>query len=392
MSNTAQPKRWPPERADNAEDTVPVPPTVAPNVVPIRIDAGHDPLDSFNSEDAPAAPPLPPSAASSPSVAIPPAVKTKWLIGFGACFAIAAMAAAAFFARGREVIPPPTQASPLSGHAVLNSRPDGAVVIVDGVSRGVTPLDLELSAGMHEAIFRVESSERRIALKVDGGTRVSENVDVPVGTTSSGALEIVSDPSGARVTVDGTAVGSTPLTLRSLTPARHSVTVTQGSTVVTRGVEVSAGATASVFVSLTPQGGATGMLAVESLLELRILENGRLLGLSNGAPIAVTSGKHQFELVNDALEVRLSRSATVEAGKSTRMTVGLPNGTLSVNASPWAEVFVDGRTVGVTPLGSLSLAIGSHEIVWRHPQLGERRQTVVVGAQTPTRVTTDLNR
>jgi hypothetical protein len=55
-------------------------------------------------------------------------------------------------------------------------------------------------------------------------------------------------------------------------------------------------------------------------------------------------------------------------------------------------VFVDGRSVGLTPLGSVTVPIGSHEIVWRHPQLGEKRRTVVVGAQTPTRVTMDLTK
>jgi len=54
-------------------------------------------------------------------------------------------------------------------------------------------------------------------------------------------------------------------------------------------------------------------------------------------------------------------------------------------------VFVDGRSFGVTPLGSISLPTGSHEVVWRHPQFGEKRRTVVVGAQTPARATVDLN-
>jgi serine/threonine-protein kinase len=256
----------------------------------------------------------------------------------------------------------------------------------------MTPVELDLSAGMHEVIFRTGSSERQVALQVDGGTRVAENVDLPV-EAAGGVLEITSDPAGARVAIDGIAAGTAPLTLRGVAPARHAVSVTQGTAVVTRNVEVTAGATASVFVSLSSQAAApTGMLAVESPVELRILENGQLLGLSNGAPIVLTSGKHQLDLVNEALEVRVSRAATVEAGKSTKIVMALPNGTLSVNAAPWAEVFVDGRSIGLTPLGSISLAIGSHEIVWRHPQLGEKRQTVVVGAQTPARVTTDLSR
>jgi serine/threonine-protein kinase len=67
-------------------------------------------------------------------------------------------------------------------------------------------------------------------------------------------------------------------------------------------------------------------------------------------------------------------------------------GTLSVNAQPWAEVWVDGQRIGETPIGNLSLPIGHHELVVRHPQLGERRQTVAVGANGPSRIGIDLRR
>ena len=63
-----------------------------------------------------------------------------------------------------------------------------------------------------------------------------------------------------------------------------------------------------------------------------------------------------------------------------------------MNASPWAEVFLDGKSIGTTPLGSISVSVGSHELVARHPQLGEKRRSIVVGAQTPLRVSMDLSK
>jgi len=381
MSNRAKPGRWPPNKAESGE----LPPAI-PNVVPIRVESGQDALDSFSSET--------PRASDEGKVAahgVPPAVTTKWLIAFGACFAIGAMAAAAYYTRDRFITPPPAP-SPLVGRAILNSRPDGAAVSIDGVSRGVTPLELELQAGSHDVVFRAAGAERQIVLKVDGGSRVSENVDMPAAV-AGGALEISSDPLGARVTVDGAAAGVTPVTIRGVSAARHNIAIGQGSTVVTRSVDVANGATASVFVSLSGQGAAaTGTLAIEAPVELRIVENGQLLGVSNGAPIVLSAGKHQLDLVNDTLELRVARSVTVEGGKVARVAIAPPTGTLSVNAAPWAEVFVDGRSVGVTPLGALSLPIGSHEVVWRHPQLGERRRIVVVGALNPARVTMDFSR
>src|SRR5262245_19888644 len=340
MSNTAKPGRWPPSKAETGQASPAV-----PNVVPIRVESGQDALDSFSSETSRGS-----EEARTTVQRISPAVTTKWLIAFGACFAIGAMAAAAYYTRDRFIAPPP-QAPPLMGRAVLNSRPDGAAVSVDGVSRGVTPLELELPAGSHDVVFRTAGAERQIVLKVDGGSRVSENVDLPVPAAAGGALEIGSDPPGARVTVDGTAAGVTPLTLHGVSAARHHVAIGNGSAVVTRSVEVANGATASVFVSLSS--GASGTLAIEAPVELRILENGQLLGLSNGAPIVLAAGKHQLDLVNDSLELRVPRSVAIESGKVARVAIAVPTGTLSVNAAPWAEVFVDGRSVGVTPLGAL---------------------------------------
>jgi hypothetical protein len=59
---------------------------------------------------------------------------------------------------------------------------------------------------------------------------------------------------------------------------------------------------------------------------------------------------------------------------------------------PWADVSVDGQSVGTTPLANLVVPIGSHEVVWLHPQLGERRQTVAVTAQAPARVGVDFTK
>jgi len=50
----------------------------------------------------------------------------------------------------------------------------------------------------------------------------------------------------------------------------------------------------------------------------------------------------------------------------------------------------DGRHVGETPIGNLAVAIGPHEVVFRHPQLGEKRQAVSVTLNAPVRVSVDM--
>jgi serine/threonine-protein kinase len=74
------------------------------------------------------------------------------------------------------------------------------------------------------------------------------------------------------------------------------------------------------------------------------------------------------------------------------LSVALPNGHLSINAQPWADVVIDGTAAGQTPLANLTLPIGSHEIVFRHPQFPEQRQTAIVKADGVTRVSANMQR
>ncbi len=68
----------------------------------------------------------------------------------------------------------------------------------------------------------------------------------------------------------------------------------------------------------------------------------------------------------------------VPAGGGASLKIDPPNGVVNLNALPWAEVWIDGRQVGETPLGNVKLPIGEHEAVFRNPQFGERRQTFLV--------------
>ena len=44
-----------------------------------------------------------------------------------------------------------------------------------------------------------------------------------------------------------------------------------------------------------------------------------------------------------------------------------PGPRLNVNAAPWAEIHLDGKLVGETPLGELSVAPGRHLVTAKLP-------------------------
>ncbi len=52
-------------------------------------------------------------------------------------------------------------------------------------------------------------------------------------------------------------------------------------------------------------------------------------------------------------------------------------GTLLVLAHPWAEVSVDGKKIGTTPLEPFALSVGRHRLTLSNPELGASRTTTV---------------
>jgi hypothetical protein len=125
---------------------------------------------------------------------------------------------------------------------------------------------------------------------------------------------------------------------------------------------------------------------------VQIMENKRLLGSSQSDRIMVSAGRHEFEIVNDVLGYRVVRTVQVPAGRVTPIKLDWPRGTIAVNAVPWAEVWIDGERIGETPIGNVSLPIGPHEIIFRHPELGELRHAATVTVNSPVRVSVDLRK
>ena len=80
------------------------------------------------------------------------------------------------------------------------------------------------------------------------------------------------------------------------------------------------------------------------------------------------------------------------AGQTATLRIDAPKVSMSVNARPWADVIIDGAGVGQTPIANLPVTIGSHDVLFRHPQFGDRRQTFVVTAKGPNRIAVDLTK
>jgi hypothetical protein len=191
-----------------------------------------------------------------------------------------------------------------------------------------------------------------------------------------------------------TFVGPLPDPSRVATPATHAAATATSAADTT--VTPPKPATPTAAPAATPPPAATetaaatptgrfGGVRITAPIELQVYEAGNLVG-STAGPIAVMDGPHTFDLVNETLGYRSRQTVTVKPGQMSAVTIAVPNGRVSINAVPWADVWVDGKPAGQTPIANLSLSIGQHEVVFRNPQFPDQRQTAVVKAEGVTMV------
>jgi hypothetical protein len=283
-------------------------------------------------------------------------------------------------------------AGPAMGALVVQSNPAGIPVFVDGIEHGKTPARVTVAPGSHILELRGRGVPRVIPLNVTAGAEVSQYLEFAEAPIT-GQLAIQSEPAGAKVIVDGTERGVAPVTITDLAPGDHRVELQSEGAVARHTVNVQAGGTASLVVPMgaaASAGPVSGWISVKAPFTLEIREQGRLLGTTDADRLMVAAGRHELDFVSESLGYRASRVVQVAPGKIAALALDLPQGVINLNAAPWAEVWIDGRRVGETPIGNLSIAIGPHEVVFKHPQLGEKRHAISVSLGAPVRLSVDM--
>jgi hypothetical protein len=283
--------------------------------------------------------------------------------------------------------------APATGMLIVQSNPPGVAVFVDGNDHGQTPARFSVPVGPHILELRGRGVPRVINVNVTAGAEISQYLEF-ANTPETGSLHVESQPAGAKVLVDGTDRGVAPVTLTDLLPGDHEVVLQTPVASVRHVVSVQAGGTASLVTPVssaaTSAGPVSGWLMVKAPFSLEIREGGTIIGTTEADRLMLAAGRHDIELVNETLGYRVTRVVQVMPGKVASLAVDLPKGIVNLNATPWAEVWIDGQRVGETPIGNLSIAIGSHEVLFRHPQFGEKRHAISVTMSAPTRVSVDM--
>ena len=223
--------------------------------------------------------------------------------------------------------------------------------------------------------------------KTTTSTEASAPVAPPVSASSPkmGKVQVTTQPSGARVLLAGKHLGDAPLTLE-LPAGRHTLTFATSSDSVRRTVRVEAGKTLTLDVPIF-----RGWLDVAAPIILEVSENGKPIGDTEQSQLLLSPGRHELTFTNRDLDYTSTHVVEIVPGEGRRLTID-PQGIANLNATPWAEVWINGKKIGDTPLANQKLPLGTHEIVFKHPQFGERRMTTTLRANAPVALSVDMSK
>lgn len=235
------------------------------------------------------------------------------------------------------------------GLLLLKTEPPGANIIIDGVTVGQTPrLVTHLSAkdSYNVKLRKAGYQEQLIQVRFEGRKPVVREETLVL---ASGTVNVLSDPAGAEVTINGIFRGTTPILVKEIPRGRAVVKFKMdGFDDEVRELAINAGDVQTLSVLLR---GLPGTLRLMSVPEgARFYVNDEPRGRGPLAIPGLPPGEYVVRAEMDGYGT-MTKTVTIENGASATKEFYLSNvmGRIEVCTAPvGAQVWLDGRLVGMT--------------------------------------------
>ncbi|MDB4965287.1 MAG: serine/threonine protein kinase [Myxococcales bacterium] len=144
---------------------------------------------------------------------------------------------------------------------------------------------------------------------------------------------------------------------------------------------------------LVPAGVSPG----EALLRVQVegpatyVIDGRTERAGADGALHLSPGHHRVTVSSPSLAFPRTLEVDLRAREFATRAIPRGRGQLRVAVTPWAEVTIDGRVLGVTPLAPVDLVEGTHQVALRNAELGvTSKRRVVVSPNKETLLKLDL--
>ncbi|MEA2034821.1 MAG: PEGA domain-containing protein [Euryarchaeota archaeon] len=266
----------------------------------------------------------------------------------------------------------------------FNSNVDGATVYVDGKAVGTTPHTMVVystgtpysSAYVSKSGYH-DSSTKALSMPSAGQTNTYyftlQQITPPTPVPSPTQISVTSNPSGAKLYIDGIYYGRTPQTEKGFSPGQHTVRLEKDDYESWTGyAHVTTGQTTYISASLIhrPTDGTISVTTTPNGAHIYI--DGTYMGESPKVIGGISRGSHHVELEKAGYNDWTGR-VTVSSGQVTYIDQRLvkntqpTTGSVAVTSSPsWAYVYLDNVYQGqTTPGGSYvinNVVAGTHTL------------------------------
>lgn len=282
----------------------------------------------------------------------------------------------------RITLAPQLKAQPTKGGLLIDADVPNASVSVDGKELAdTTPAIVDnLDAGPHIVEVRKPPAQPwKTTVEVKPNVRVKINAELGKG---GGSVKVLSNREDAEVWLDGDPKGKAPVDLQQVPPGIHLIEVrAKGFKTREERVTVQGGQSSVIKLDLVDKAiaGPAGRLRIISPVpEAAVYIDGAPVG---NAPFEsdISAGMH-YVVVQKPGFAKFEKQVVVEEGKLASVSAELRSsgGVRFIANVDDAEVLVDGRPVGRTPLTLDTIDAGDHVVTIRRTGFAEYNERVRV--------------
>ena len=290
-------------------------------------------------------------------------------------------------------------ADKLTGTVRLETEPQGAAVLIDGKDRCQAPcvlaqLEVGVEHSFEASLDGYEPSTEVLRLKKAGEVKVLIIRLSKIGKRLYGTLLVSTEPAGAKVEIDGrSALGVSPMTIKRVVAGRkHRLKaslpgrrpwLTSFSLQPNQKLQLS-----GVLPPSLGQGKAS--FSIDSTPKADVYIDDKKVGRTPLKGLIVKAGPLMVDLRLPGLGLTESLIVQAKEGKAVSERVTFPKGELDAQSSPKADVIVDGKRIGTTPIKH-KLPPGNHQITFQNFSQKLRAERVVtIKPRQTTKVVVDL--
>lgn len=266
-----------------------------------------------------------------------------------------------------------------TGGLVVTTKPSGANVYIDNSYVGITPLNISgIKTGSH--VLRISyqgyaERQRVIIIKPHQYEYISETLTSPVNT---GSLYVDSTPRGASIYLDNNYEGQTPRRIDFIPVGIHTLRLSKdGYRDYVQQVRIDPQQTTNVFANLIVETTRYRLRVNSTPTGARLYIDGIYRGTT---PIStsITPGYHSIKL---ELEGYLDYEDSIRITEDIVLNINLQTaeGALVVFSEPSsADVFIDGRYYGRTPITIQRLPAGRRTLTLKLPGYADWSDEVII--------------